>query len=164
MILVTHGIVGASIALSMPNSPVLGAVLAFASHFLLDAIPHWDYELKSLESQKDPLLTKIIRNHHLYPDMCRVAFDGLLGLSLPLVIMFLLVGNHLYIALLGAVFAILPDFFQFLFFKTKAKWLGWYIKFHNLVHSKKRFDGRPGIGIVMQVGIWAIAIVAVALI
>jgi hypothetical protein len=48
MILSTHAIVGGAVASLLPSHPVLVAVLGFASHFVIDAIPHWDYPLQSI--------------------------------------------------------------------------------------------------------------------
>jgi hypothetical protein len=49
-----HGLTGAAIALTVKN-PLLAVPLAFISHFIQDAIPHWDYG-----TRQDPtkLLTK----------------------------------------------------------------------------------------------------------
>jgi hypothetical protein len=45
--LTTHAIVGAAIASVIPAHPFFAIAAAFASHFLLDAIPHWDYPIRS---------------------------------------------------------------------------------------------------------------------
>jgi hypothetical protein len=47
MILSTHAIAGAAIASFLPSHPTAAFVLGFASHFVLDAIPHWDYPIRS---------------------------------------------------------------------------------------------------------------------
>jgi len=51
MILSTHAVVGGAIASFIPLHPLLVAVAGFASHFAIDAIPHWDYRLRS-QSEK----------------------------------------------------------------------------------------------------------------
>src|SRR6516225_11831962 len=43
MILSTHAIVGGTIASLFPSHPALVVAAGFASHFAIDAIPHWDY-------------------------------------------------------------------------------------------------------------------------
>ena len=50
MILSTHAIVGGAIASLFPSHPALVAVAGFASHFAIDAIPHWDYPLRSIST------------------------------------------------------------------------------------------------------------------
>jgi hypothetical protein len=46
MILSTHAIVGAAISRFIP-SHAAAFVVSFATHFELDALPHWDYPIKS---------------------------------------------------------------------------------------------------------------------
>lgn len=48
MILSTHAVVGGAIGSLFPSHPILVALLGFTSHFVIDAIPHWDYPLKSI--------------------------------------------------------------------------------------------------------------------
>jgi len=164
MILVTHGIVGASVALSVTGNPVLGGVLAFASHFVLDMIPHWDYQVKSLSQSNDAKEMFIKKGINLYTDICKVAFDGLLGLSVPLVITLLVLDNHLYIALIGATCGIIPDFLQAVYFKTHTKILEKFAILSIKLHTKIRFDNRPVIGLLMQSTLWIASIVYIALI
>ena len=45
-----HAVVGAAIAASIPN-PYIGIPLAFASHFVLDKVPHWNPHLNT-ETEK----------------------------------------------------------------------------------------------------------------
>jgi hypothetical protein len=47
MILTTHAVVGAALATFLPSHPVIAFAVGFASHFVLDAIPHVDYPIKS---------------------------------------------------------------------------------------------------------------------
>ncbi len=42
MIATTHALVGAMIASRLQN-PILAPIAGFASHFVLDSIPHWDF-------------------------------------------------------------------------------------------------------------------------
>lgn len=42
MMALSHALVGAAIAAAVPN-PLIGGPLIFVSHFLMDAIPHWDF-------------------------------------------------------------------------------------------------------------------------
>jgi hypothetical protein len=52
--LTTHAIVGSAIASLIPTHPLLGICMAFASHFLLDALPHWDYPIRSPSVNPQP--------------------------------------------------------------------------------------------------------------
>ncbi len=156
MILVTHGLVGGSVALATGN-PVFGAIAAFASHFVLDMIPHWDYHLPALDESTGPLGT-YIKKSHLLETFLRVGFDGIMGMGVPLVFAYI-AGAPLHIVFLGSGFAILPDFLQFVYFKTHTKLLQGFMKFHTAIHSTIRFDNRPVIGITMQAVLWALSIV-----
>lgn len=42
MIATTHALVAAMIATRLQN-PIVAPILGFASHFILDSIPHWDF-------------------------------------------------------------------------------------------------------------------------
>lgn len=39
-----HGLAGAAIALSLHNYPAVALALAFASHFVLDSVPHFGFD------------------------------------------------------------------------------------------------------------------------
>lgn len=41
MLAMTHALVGATIAQTVPT-PITGVLLVFTSHFIIDCIPHWD--------------------------------------------------------------------------------------------------------------------------
>ena len=61
MILATHGIIGAGLASFFPNNFGLAFAVSFASHFALDIIPHWDYELLSQTKNKENRLEEDIK-------------------------------------------------------------------------------------------------------
>src|SRR6516164_6101449 len=52
LILATHAIVGAATASQIPNHPVIALLAGIASHFAIDAIPHWDYPLVRRRQQR----------------------------------------------------------------------------------------------------------------
>jgi hypothetical protein len=76
MILSTHAIVGGAVASLLPSHPMPVAALGFASHFAIDAIPHWDYPLRSIsvKSGADNMHLKLDRR--LTPSMNRAIFRG----------------------------------------------------------------------------------------
>ena len=87
MTLTTHALVGASLAALVPRHPVAGFAAGFLSNFILDAVPHWDYKLRSRRDNKDrPLDGDIQINAAFARDLIRVAFDGLLGILVALLI------------------------------------------------------------------------------
>lgn len=134
MTLSTHSVVGASIATIARTNPVLAFFLGFGSHFVLDAIPHWDY----------PLSTK------------NVGTD--IGIGFVLVLVFFLLPFQSFAllfaksALWGAFGAVLPDLLIGFHMKFPTKLVSFLHHFHiEIMHSKTRLDHRTILGPVMQV-------------
>lgn len=132
MTLTTHAIVGASIASIMPSHPMLGFTLGFASHFLLDAIPHWDYDLASMvKDENNPLDDDMLINKNFIFDLLKISGDIILGFVL---IYFLLGLSQPFLFLIalyaGACGAILPDALQFVYFKWRHEPVISLQKFH----------------------------------
>ena len=104
MVEVTHVLVGVAIATNTAN-PALALPLAFASHFVLDMLPHW--------------------NPHIYTQMktfgringkttALIAIDSFLALLIGLTFALQRSGDfgQMMIILLGAFFAVLPDLLE----------------------------------------------------
>src|SRR5215813_1205126 len=105
MILSTHALVGAAIANMLPTHPAAGFAPGFASHFVLDAIPHADYPIRS--ASLDPKIGAPLRfDCALLQDAITIGADGLLGLVLAF-LLFASAGNE-WTILLGACGAVLP--------------------------------------------------------
>jgi hypothetical protein len=81
MILSTHAVVGAALAGLMPFHPVAAFVTGFASHFVIDAIPHWDYPLRSI-SLGPGARNDVRMSAARIRDLALIGFDGLAGLAL----------------------------------------------------------------------------------
>src|SRR5437660_9654997 len=79
MILSTHAIVGAAIASFVPSHPTAAFILGFASHFVLDAIPHWDYPIRSA-AVHPKIGGPITFDRALLRDAVVIGSDGLLGI------------------------------------------------------------------------------------
>ena len=112
MILTTHAIVGGAVASLFPSHPVLVAGLAFASHFVIDAIPHWDYPLHSISVKPGADNRALKLDRALIVDLASIGFDACAGLALALWL-FATPGTLGVIAL-GALAGMLPDPLQFL--------------------------------------------------
>jgi hypothetical protein len=138
MILSVHAIFGAAVVSLVPTHPVIAFCLGFASHFALDAIPHRDYKLISVESgpqNKFQLAEKINKKFKLVRDITLVSFDAIFGLCLAFLFFF----NPEYplIFLIGAFGSLVPDFLTFLYLLFKHKGLESFFRFHvDVVHSK----------------------------
>lgn len=140
MILVTHGIVGGGLGAVLPGGPIVSFLIGFVSHFILDAIPHWDYKLGSISGQNDDKVGfKVKDSPTLLVDMAKVSIDGLSGLIVPMIFFLPAFGMHLWLSILaGAIGAILPDFLQFVYARREYRWLYLLQAFHDWVHSDRR--------------------------
>jgi hypothetical protein len=121
--LTTHAIVGAAIACVMPAHPYLAISSAFASHFLLDAIPHWDYPIRS-DAVKPGICAAIKFDGAMLADVLAISADALLGLSL-----------------------------QFAYKTFPREPLISLQGFHSWIHSKRDLRTRPVLGLATQIGL-----------
>ena len=147
MTLTTHAIVGAAIVALTPTHPELGLALAFASHFVMDAIPHWSYTVLS-DSMNTSGSGKMVFDKLFLLDVFRIGSDAALGVGLSL-LLFANMQNYILIAL-GAMTAILPDALQFVYSKFKHQPLIALQKFHTWIHFGHKIDN-PTVGIFSQI-------------
>lgn len=118
MILTPHLLVGAALAAKI-HPFTLAATLAILSHYVLDAVPHWDYLVPNIRA-KNWL--------RALPEFLKVFADFFSGI----ILIFLLAKNPL-LPLLGGFFAVLPDaviFFTIILAKNKP------LNFHEFLHGK----------------------------
>jgi hypothetical protein len=142
VILSTHAVVGAAIATLMPDHPALAFVSGIASHFAIDAIPHWDYPLRSISIKPStgPALTL---NWALFQDLGLITLDACVGLAVAL---------YLYASpaaamtvLLGALGAMLPDPLQLAHKLYPREPLRTLQRFHVWIHSKQKLEWPIGV-------------------
>jgi len=152
MILSVHAVFGAAVASMVPNHPVAGFALGFVSHFVLDAIPHKDYNLISVEpdiNMKPRLIDTIYKKFRLVRDITLVSFDALFGLALAF--MFFFNYEHPWVFMIGALGSLLPDFLTFLYIFIRHKPLSLFCDFHvSLIHSKIILKLNQTMGIFVQ--------------
>lgn len=150
MTLTSHAIVGAAIASFLPQDPVLAFALAFTSHFVIDAIPHWDYAIKSKSIDPD-YGAPMKYDRALLQDFFRIGSDAFLGVILALVIF--ASPSNLFVVSLGIIGAMLPDVFQFLYMRRKIEPLILFQCLHRWVSQGSKYlemDNRPVVGIISQ--------------
>ena len=117
MVLTPHILAGAALGASISN-PVMAVVGAFALHFALDAIPHWDYDIYS--SRKKAAL--------------KVGADLVIASIIILLLIWHMPIEQQIHTLIGGFFGVLPDGFLFLSFIFKNKYLDRFARFHNFWH------------------------------
>lgn len=160
MTLTTHIVIAAAITKPlMTVSPVFAFLAAIASHYLSDAIPHWDYSLTSLIEEKghEKQHWQFSRSSFLR-DLRNVAIDGLLGAGM----IFLFFWPDSTAELVPLIFiitgAILPDFLEGLYSTRRLPFLELPHRLHAKIHTKIKLGPYPLIGIPFQVLIFLIAL------
>jgi hypothetical protein len=163
MILATHAIIGAAIGSTMPQAPLLAFTGGFVSHFILDALPHWDYELGSGKSIKgNKLEGDFVMGKAFIVDVIKVIVDACIGILA--VIVFFDTGTSLASTLQtgifwGAVGAMFPDGLQFFYYKLKIEPLRSLQKFHLFIQAKRNLNDYSIIGPMVQIVFCAMVIV-----
>jgi len=157
MTLTAHGIVGGAIVSLIPAHPAVGLCLAFASHYLLDAIPHWDYPVRSASINPN-IAAKMRYDYAILRDLIVVGGDAALGVVLAAVL-FASRGGPL-LAGGGACAAILPDALEFAYVLYPRGPLLLLQRFHSWVHTSKKIK-RPVPGVALQIAFIAAIVIAV---
>ncbi len=170
MTLTTHAVIGAAMASTMPTHPVIGFTLAFASHFLLDAIPHWDYPLNSYKADNENHLNDDMPiNKGFFIDLSKIGVDMLCGILLVLIFFGFKDGtisatNITWVPFIGLVGGVLPDALQFVYWKWRHQPLIALQKFHLCIHAKSDFNGKPLIGVPFQMVVILVGVVVAKMI
>jgi hypothetical protein len=142
MILSTHAIVGGALASLFPSHPVVIIAAGFASHFAIDAIPHWDYKLRSI-SVAPGVRNRLVVDRTLLRDLALIGLDAMAGLALAVG----LFATPATIAaiVLGALAAMLPDPLQFVHTLYPREPLKSLQRFHRWIHTKRQLQGSIGV-------------------
>ena len=147
MTLTTHAVAGAVVIGFFPEHLALGFLAAFASHFLLDAIPHWDYPIRSGSINPD-IGARLTFDRSLLYDMLAIGFDALLGITLSVI--FFTQFHSTEVVLLGAIGGILPDPLQFIYTRFRREPLASLQRFHEWIHTTHRLKHDRIFGIFSQ--------------
>jgi len=161
MTLATHLTFGAAVAeLITSQNPVPAFFVGFTSHFLLDALPHWDYSLKSRqEDPVDPLKVHFSTSETSFLiDLLKISADVIIGFLLT-VLIFRVAGVVMGpAALSGAAGALLPDFLQFAYHRLRWRFLKKMQILHRLCHSPRKIPRQPIRGLISQVLVVGLAL------
>ena len=165
MIIATHILVATALTRRFAaTQPLLAFLLAIASHYLLDALPHWAYKIASLKDKNPNNKYWRFTEKSIIHDLTRASIDAAAGLGLAFYIIQPPTGKDTAILLLVALGSILPDIFQSLYFAftpeasilpwkftRKFKFLKPLQEFHERFHTKIKLDPYPWLGIPAQV-------------
>jgi hypothetical protein len=161
MTLTTHIIIAGAVTKQIPGAhPVFIFLLALASHYLSDAIPHWDYKLNSFDKNESSDTRKWnMGSAEFFQDIAKIAFDFALGS----IVFFLLARPHtapeflhMFLTIAGST---LPDFLLGIYYTRRAEWLKPFQQFHGLMHTKIRLGPYPLIGVPFQIIIILVALI-----
>jgi len=138
MILSTHAIVGGAIASLFPSHPALVVAAGFASHFAIDAIPHWDYPLQAISVGPAAGSAALNLDRRLWGDLSLIALDASVGLTLA--IWLFATPATIGAILLGAVAAMVPDPLQVVHALYPREPLKSLQRFHQWIHAKRKLS------------------------
>ena len=139
MTLTAHAITGAALASLVPDQPLVGFAVGFISHFVLDAIPHWDYKLSSKkEDGNNHMNDDMVINKNFIKDILKISFDGILGLLFAYFIFVFYFKFSTFVVLSGVIGAMMPDALQFVYMKWRHEPLISLQKFHLWIHADKK--------------------------
>lgn len=124
MFVTNHVVSGAAIGLALPRQPLSAFTAGLASHFALDAIPHWGLELGPDRE-----------GHYL-----RVAKrDGLVGLTLVAAILLVAPRKTRLSVAMGIAGAVLADMDKpVMHFFHRVLYPRWFNRFHGGIQSENR--------------------------
>lgn len=146
MVSLAHALTGASIACAFPN-PVIYVPSSLVSHYILDAIPHYD-------------LGSTIKNYkkNKKTSLCLAFFDVLFAFFAIMIFGFLT--KQKFNFYFGAFLGILPDLIEapLNFFNKKYKFLIIFNKFHGKYHHNSK---KMTTGIITQIITIALAILII---
>jgi hypothetical protein len=158
MILSTHAVVGGAVASLFPTHPGLVAIAGFASHFALDAIPHWDYPLQAISIGANADNRRLRLDSRLLFDLFLIGFDASAGLVVA--IWLFATSAAIWVIVLGGFMAMLPDALQFACSLYPYEPLRSLRRFHEWIHSKRKLSWP--IGAISQV-LFAAAVSGIAI-
>ncbi len=131
MLLVVHAIAGATVGASIAN-PLISAPIAFATHFVLDSFPHWNYPVPKRRTL--PAFWRAFG-----PDMVLSVVVGI-----ALILWFRTSWANV---LWGIGWACVPDFLTL--YRKKKPWSIWFKGYFEL-HNRVQWEVAKGPGLAVQ--------------
>jgi hypothetical protein len=160
-----HILAGAALASLLPthsvSMKVLGFTVGFASHYILDAVPHWERLYGALYNDELPT------DYSQWPKNVTVQglVDVLIGSALFLVILFTVIpGPSKICVLLGGLGAVLPDLMDNLpWWSERTKQLPiwrYFRKLHDWSHMSYDLQRKlpSSIGLFTQIAVIVVAL------
>lgn len=163
MILATHVVVASAASAPFLENPLLCFFIGFVSHFLADAIPHWDWEPVSLKINLEDVINGEVRQDFrlFLRDVGTFFFDVAVGFVLVLAVMYSSKDLSQIWGIVAAAFGgVLPDVLQFFYFLWKKEPLLFLQRLHLWIHSKILIPHEKVLkGILLQAPVVVIALI-----
>lgn len=152
MILATHAIAGAAVG-RLTNNPLLAFIFGVISHFILDAIPHWQYKLNSKIESEDIMAEDMPLNKKFVGDIAKIGVDFFGGVFISLLAFHGWSGfaSPPTLLIAGIAGGVLPDALQFVFWKFKREPFTTIHKFHFWIHAGWDFNHDSMLGMALQI-------------
>lgn len=148
MLLVAHILAGAAIGYKVHNYWLV-FILSFISHFIMDAIPHREYDVESLKNGL---------NRKSFGDFLQVLTDLIIGTGLVLWLTW--DSSFITYVMIGMLAAVVPDLLTFFYWQTKTPYLKALTDFHRYTIHPKNNKNTPLIwGISSQIIVAVLAFI-----
>ncbi|MDP3003890.1 MAG: hypothetical protein Q8N43_00015 [Candidatus Azambacteria bacterium] len=149
MILASHIIISGLLG-SKTQNYFLAAAIGLVSHYILDAIPHWNsYLSPEFKIKAEAEDGKFIKEKFFWKEMGKIVIDILVGLGLLFIFLKNLSYLNIAAVFISVFFGILPDPLQLFYLMTKWRFIKWNFDFqefvHHSIHSKIDQKFWPGI-------------------
>lgn len=154
MTLATHILVAGAITRPIAGAhPALLFLVALASHYLMDVIPHLDYKIHSIPDKQKESPDAIrwdFSDRVFWKDISRFGIDAFVGFSVLLLFSWPESLPAFFKIFLISAGSVLPDFLQGVYFTRKAEFLKPAQQLHDFFHTRLRLGPYPLIGIPFQ--------------
>lgn len=142
MLLTPHAIVGAAIGSQLDRAWMV-APIAIGSHFILDAVPHWEKSVEVEDLNKKDIFVVLL------DIFLSITLTWLIGTSNP----------NWEMIWLGALSATVPDAHHLVHVIFGSEKLQRYTKAHDKYHSEKDLRFLPGVALQLVVIMLAILVI-----
>ena len=151
--IIVSGILG-----SQTQNYFLAAAIGFISHYIMDAIPHWDYYISKEFKTRAETEPGFIKTKFFWKEISKVMADMALGFILISGYFWYSGYQNIAVSAVAIFFGILPDPLQLLYFLTKNPVLKLNFDIQHFLHKEKK----PGVafGLLTQIVVIAAAFAA----
>ena len=153
--LLCEAVGGGVAALFFKYDPLAAFAAGFMSHFVLDAVPHWHYHMRSIRRNGNPMDNYWIFDATFLRDLFFIGIDAGAGIVLTLCAAYALPPDQQLAIVFGAIGGIMPDALQLLYSMFRNSPLRHLQRFHVWVHQGRHLNDQLLLGIGSQLFILA---------